>query len=331
MWQLGRRRDGFTLIELLVVIAIIAVLIALLLPAVQQAREAARRTQCKNNLKQMGLAMHNYHDTFNAFPIGATVQTTGNGSCNWAWGAAIMPFLEQGNAYQAAGVGQLTLPAALADPARLAVLQRPISVYRCPSDTGPDLNTNVPFGTGAVNLALSNYVASNGSYSYRARFGDPEADSSTATGFNNGMFIAGVVNPPGAVTRRMSSITDGTTNTIMVGERAWEVGFADYRAAVVWGMRGSGLAFAANDNGYVCVMGVGWVQLNSPPYPYSATNSEHRRGFSSNHTGGVHFLFCDGSVQFISENINHIARTTATNSTFNRLLAVDDGEVVGEF
>src|SRR5688572_22995089 len=95
-----RSRRGFTLIELLVVIAIIAVLIALLLPAVQQAREAARRTQCKNNLKQLGLAMHNYHDTYNAFPA-MGVRLYGSGGRNYSWVISILPMIEQGNLYQA--------------------------------------------------------------------------------------------------------------------------------------------------------------------------------------------------------------------------------------
>ena len=131
-------RAGFTLIELLVVIAIIAILIALLLPAVQQAREAARRTQCKNNLKQLGLAIHNYHDVSRTFPFASMLGRDFNAS---SWGIQILPHLEQSNlwdkwnsnipAWNEAAVFGFTDPAAL--QGNLEVIQTPLSVYRCPS------------------------------------------------------------------------------------------------------------------------------------------------------------------------------------------------------
>ena len=310
------RSRGFTLIELLVVIAIIAVLIALLLPAVQQAREAARRSQCKNSLKQIGLALHNYHDTFRTFPMGGSIQTTGNGSANWGWGAAAAPFLEQGNAFAKLGVSNRTLPQAVADTTNgLPILKSPVPVYRCASDTGPDLNTNIP--VVGQDVSLSNYVASNGTYSFRGAFGDPAVDSNT----NNGMFVGNAV-------RRMRDVTDGTSNTIAIGERAWEVVGIDYRAAVAWGMRGSTLAVGANDDGYISVMAVGYVPMNAPRV---GTSTNHRRGFSSNHSGGAQFLLCDGSVRFVSENIDHNFGDRVVNSTFERLLSVNDGQPIGEF
>src|SRR5690606_1821609 len=135
-----RLRRGFTLIELLVVIAIIAVLIALLLPAVQQAREAARRSQCQNNLKQLGLALHNYHDTYARFPSAVFwTDVDGDGQADrdeghWAWGAAILPFIEQGNLADRMQPGTLTPTQVHAlDP---SLLKTPLAVFQCPSDDG---------------------------------------------------------------------------------------------------------------------------------------------------------------------------------------------------
>src|SRR3954447_24995498 len=152
-----RRRTGFTLIELLVVIAIIAILIALLLPAVQQAREAARRTQCRNNLKQMGLAMHNYHDVFNCFPPGylgypaaagqdcSAVRNTAPFAQGWGWGTYLLPYLDQAPLYNSLNPGQKQAVCDNASgPALNAgnpVLQRQLlPVYVCPSAADPDMN-----------------------------------------------------------------------------------------------------------------------------------------------------------------------------------------------
>ncbi len=144
-------RCGFTLIELLVVIAIIAILIALLLPAVQQAREAARRTQCKNNLKQLGLALHNYHDVMKQFPPGfvdqlssaatasgaAVAATTQDG--NWGWGSYTLPYIDQAPLYNLLNVGNRTLLQAANDTTNggRRGLQTPLEAFRCPSDTAP--------------------------------------------------------------------------------------------------------------------------------------------------------------------------------------------------
>ena len=177
----SRRRLGFTLIELLVVIAIIAILIALLLPAVQQAREAARRTQCKNNLKQIGLAMHNYHDVYTTFPPGHMFDTTiPGGNANsfqhpemWAWGAFILPFVDQAPLFNQLNVSQRRLTDLLAEgPDVAALIQIPLSVYHCPSDPGgggladPALIWNSPGvlagGMSDFRAGSSNYVANLG-------------------------------------------------------------------------------------------------------------------------------------------------------------------------
>ena len=142
-----RLRRGFTLIELLVVIAIIAVLIALLLPAVQQAREAARRSQCQNNLKQVGLALHNYHDIHNQFPMAFIRASDVARTEGWGWGAMILPQLEQGNLYDTLGVSRYRLTDVLAGmkpdlatvAQRTAIFQTRLSVYICPSDDNDGL------------------------------------------------------------------------------------------------------------------------------------------------------------------------------------------------
>src|SRR5262245_45950852 len=146
------RRPAFTLIELLVVIAIIAVLIALLLPAVQQAREAARRTQCKNNLKQIGLAYHNYHDTHNCLPPqGETNGFVDSASMNvtpkpvWGWSTYVLPFIDQAPLFNQLNPGPTSLTAAVQSNTLYPLVQTMLPVYRCPSDTGQLLNTERQF------------------------------------------------------------------------------------------------------------------------------------------------------------------------------------------
>lgn len=163
------RRPGFTLIELLVVIAIIAVLIALLLPAVQQAREAARRTQCRNNLKQIGIAMHDYHDLHNRFPPGEVVLGGGGPQSAlqltaWSWAVMLMPQMELGNVYNTLSPGTWSLGQALDDPARRNVLQSPLPVFMCPSDRGFPLNANRPLRSANgsnYQVGSSNYIANH--------------------------------------------------------------------------------------------------------------------------------------------------------------------------
>jgi prepilin-type N-terminal cleavage/methylation domain-containing protein len=333
MRSISRRgkTQGFTLIELLVVIAIIAILIALLLPAVQQAREAARRTQCKNNLHNIGLALHNYHDIYNMFPPGQTGTALWGDNCpegacaNWGWAAHILPQLEQSALFTTIVITQ-PLSTSMANTAIRAEMARPVSVFRCPSDTGPVVNaeqrvpTNNPAsnadctGAGCEPIATSNYVGANDSNVLNR-------DIWNGT-FGRSQRLGAITNPTGML-RQISfrEILDGTSNTIAIGERAYSLRNVTHGAAVVFGSNGD----TANHNkqGLVYNHAGGAWKIND-------TCPDCRRGFSSQHTGGGQFLLNDGSVIFLSENINH-ATDVAINSVFERLIAIKDGAPVGEF
>jgi prepilin-type N-terminal cleavage/methylation domain-containing protein/prepilin-type processing-associated H-X9-DG protein len=328
----GRRRSkrGFTLIELLVVIAIIAILIALLLPAVQQAREAARRTQCKNNLKQIGIALHNYHDTYNTFPPGV-VHKSGNQNIaamgSYGWGTFLLPQLENANMFQSMQTNGVDLDSLLrntSNPTVQALPKQNLPGYRCPSDTGPALNTqrewDTPysafFGGAPVHLGNANYVAVSGS-----RWSTPE------DWIVNGRDPFGTFWGSSKVNFR--DITDGLSNTFVVGERDWQLGWGanwigqrNYTGTGIWGSRQN---LAILD-----------VKINDPLLQPNG-NPAVTRGFSSRHTGGAQFLFADGAVRFLSENIdfrnNNPNQQSPVNpiGTFQKLGRRNDGFVLGEF
>lgn len=350
MVQLFRRRrqvQGFTLIELLVVIAIIAILVALLLPAVQQAREAARRTQCKNNLKQIGLAFHNYHDIFNTFPPGyITLQANGNttseASC-YSWGAFILPQLEQSNLSQSLNVGQTPLHINAATAAGRVLLQTTLPMYRCPSDVGPALNNyvspapaanwynmNMTNAGVAVPIATSNYILVSGTGVSTTPAANPSNRAASACaplgiGFRNSRI-------------NMRDITDGSSNTLLVGERAWKYSQVSVGAGVALGFSASINDQSSSANikaAAMAAIGLGYNGIN-----WSANNQVHQtRGFSSAHTGGAQFVLCDGSVRLISENIDYKSTDNAAltdmsqhvTSVFARLLVREDGQIIGEF
>jgi prepilin-type N-terminal cleavage/methylation domain-containing protein/prepilin-type processing-associated H-X9-DG protein len=263
--RLGRFRcSAFTLIELLVVIAIIAILIGLLMAAVQKVREAAARIQCSNNLKQFCLALHNYAGVKGRFPSAYVAPGVNPG---WGWGAAILPFVEQDPLYQAAGIATRTFGNGKNPALPDAWTQTTLPLYRCPSDTGPDLN---PI---RLNFAMSNYRAVAGPITYPWFFVDND--------------MGGVMFQNSKI--KLTDVTDGTSNTLAVGECIFDEKTGK-RAAIWAGM--SGLR-----DGSVWISDVMWWVDES-----SATiNGSAPQAFSSRHPGGAFFGFCDGSVRFFRE------------------------------
>jgi prepilin-type N-terminal cleavage/methylation domain-containing protein/prepilin-type processing-associated H-X9-DG protein len=350
------RRLGFTLIELLVVIAIIAILIALLLPAVQQAREAARRTQCKNNLKQMGLALHNYLDVAGQFPpakINSGMVPAGGtnaadlqaGILNTTGWVLMLPYLEQGPLYNQYDFNSCSSMSRQATPAvtyiqggdeqrNNPVVRTRVPVFHCPSSE-EEVRTNAA-GTATdysmLNARRSNYLFSVGqdedrTPTYGARLsavaptvtGTPAADQTAAIGIfgNNGA-------------AKISMIVDGTSNTVAIGEA---VGGARYKQSVnygPWAMVGThtcchGRTLAGPRTNLADPL---WTTYKTSwainvPYLGDAQRRTYAWVFSSVHTGGAHFLFADGSVRFLSDNIDY--------PTFCWINRIKEGIPTGEF
>ena len=312
-----RRMRGFTLIELLVVIAIIAVLIALLLPAVQQAREAARRTQCKNNLKQFGLAMHNYHDTVNRFPC--TINPTPWSNVGVGAMVFLLPYIDQAPQYNTIGFvpgGSWTNNVSDSGVAGKRYFEVTPPGFRCPSDTSAQY---YPGTNGIVgNWATASYSLSggaqresgNGCSTYPGNvFGTGPADHSDSA---DGTQISGLFSRIG-YSCGIKDVTDGTSNTILMGEIRSECSDHERHG---WANANSNWIFTTAPINYnTCVVGGTGCAANN--------NWNTSQGFKSRHVGGAHILLCDGSVRFVSENIDY--------NTYQRLGDRRDGQVVGDF
>ncbi len=280
---------GFTLIELLVVIAIIAVLIALLLPAVQAAREAARRSQCVNNLKQLGLALHNYHDSLGAFPMGYAargrfVDGVTDTAPGWGWGAMILPQLEQGPLFNSINFG-LNVEA----PQNTTALRSVVGAFACPSDP-----TEGPF---PVTDASGKFLATAAPSSYAACVGGDESD--TSTGINNDGLGRGVMFRNSAT--RMAEITDGTSQTILVGERAWSVSQGVWAGVVANGVVRRGPGNRCPTTGAPFYPPPALVQAHGHLLNTDTDQDGGLDDFSSRHPGGANFVFADGSVKFLKD------------------------------
>ncbi|MBI1248632.1 DUF1559 domain-containing protein [bacterium] len=281
--QARNHARGFTLVELLVVIAIIGVLIALLLPAVQQAREAARRMSCSNNIKQIGLAMHNYHDTYLALPSGY-IYRGGNGKCNYGWCVAILPFIEQQNFYSQLNPGSVPLYNRYTSSATAtdkALLQTQIQAYVCPSDAAPKLCKDTNFGSSIFDVAVSNYVGCAG-WSSTPSYPVKDGDCGGLLWGNSYL--------------NLKEVTDGTSNTMLVSERSYPL---DHAATWLGVGRNDSYANTAT----LRTLYRAGFKIN---FDYAAAGSPENlgKGWSSLHPGGVMILTADASVHFLPETTN---------------------------
>jgi prepilin-type N-terminal cleavage/methylation domain-containing protein/prepilin-type processing-associated H-X9-DG protein len=316
------RRCGFTLIELLVVIAIIAVLIGLLLPAVQAAREAARRAQCVNNLKQLGLALQNYHDAICAFPMsyaarsrfldGATDTAPG-----WGWGTMILPQIEQSASFNAANL-VLNVEAWQ----NSSVVRAILSTYLCPSDP-------MPGGTFGVTDASGNVLAMMGPTSYAACVGNDFAD--TTTGLNNDGLGNGVMFRNSGI--RVADITDGTSQTITIGERTWSINSGPWAGVVTNGVIHRGPANPCPRTGALYYAAATLVQAHTNVLNTDTDPDGGLDDYSSRHPGGANFLFADGSVHFLksvlrNSGVRPDGSTIYASPTFLALGTRAGGEVI---
>jgi len=331
-----RKRPGFTLIELLVVIAIIAILIALLLPAVQQAREAARRSTCKNNMKQIGLALHNYHDVFSTFPLANSWNDKPN------WRIALLPYIDQAPLYNQLTTSGGGFWAHGGFPGNTILYDVTIPVYLCPSSAlGVKNPTDVTLSFSGTNISmLVDYVGISGATP------DPDPARQAKVCTNDGvlcsggnMCVSGMLVPFRTV--RMRDCTDGTSNTIIVAEQSGKVHNREASANYLgpWGGFANTSSAGWNESTDLstltggCWYPAGITTVRFSPNEFTLAGSGApgyaRVTYSGNtvlnsfHTGGIHALLTDGSVRFISDNVDF--------TTLTQLSVRDDGQVVGEY
>jgi prepilin-type N-terminal cleavage/methylation domain-containing protein/prepilin-type processing-associated H-X9-DG protein len=314
------RRSAFTLIELLVVIAIIAILIGLLLPAVQKVREAAARTRCQNNLKQIGLALHNYHDTFGKFPpaLDNTEAPPTAYQPYWSWMAKMMQFYEQGNLYRQADEwahsgspnqyhwwpwGDFwSQPYTPANPALGVVMK----VFICPLDPRQDVAANIDMSGNGMDMTL---VAFTGYLGVSGLRGDYGGERSGVLAFN--------------WPKKIADITDGTSNTLMVGERppSYDLWYGWWFAGAGYDGSGTGdVVLGAREVGYAAALGCSASKVGFQPGTWN--NPCDQVHFWSFHSGGGNFLRADGSARF--------TLYTTNQTIFPGMCTANGGEIISE-
>ena len=337
---------GFTLVELLVVIAIIGVLIGMLLPAVQNVREAARRSACSNNLRQLTLGILNYESALGELPPGIRNDFGANVGANnwmgtWSWGTFLLPYVEQQGIYDVLDPSSDSLASRLSDPAVVDAVATPLETFRCPSDgSAQDTNDARRFfdsnGNQVEKVGLSNFVACN-THSWPI-WTDFDVDGNGNIGAAEQVTGAFSGDRP----KQLRDILDGTSNTILLGERVFGNGFMDSsiapgiqeafpRAANIYGTRGLGHGNGDNNQSYHAWHGIVDATFCGHGFINDYNYWEKARAASSRHPGGVNFGLTDGSVQFVRESIEHIGRFSEVDSVYERLLAIADGQVVGEY
>ena len=345
------RSRGFTLIELLVVIAIIAILIGLLLPAVQKVREAAARMKCSNNLKQLALAMHAYHDSEGALPPSCWKKglqdPTSNPAVNmplynpaaYHWSFIILPYIEQGNLYKTIPFGPppgppyggsnppnlQTSPAWLSPP-YLTLLQTKLSTMRCPSTSDSEAYNDNSRGVPIPNRAAASYaVVISGTINNNNHNDDGGIGGQTRP-FNFYALDQARLNGPfnQNVQYTLLNILDGTSNTAAIGERyryhngAGSEGNGGHGG---WGTFAFGSPYA--QNGHNAFSGSTGVPFN-PVIPNPASDTRHLIGFSSRHTGGVNMAFCDGSIRFLRDGMSEPTRIAIGTRALGEVMNLDN-------
>jgi prepilin-type N-terminal cleavage/methylation domain-containing protein/prepilin-type processing-associated H-X9-DG protein len=311
-------RSGFTLIELLVVIAVIAILIALLLPAVQQAREAARGSQCRNNLKQLALAVHNYESTFKCVPINRygdynytnVWNYAFEDSYSWSWLATILPYVDQAGLSRQADIPNVRL----VDSPSIATC---IPVFTCPSDSvhgsGPITERSHYLRTN-MKVGPTNYKGVQGAGFCWGDWANPGTNGHGCEAWEDGDGLLYPMNWAHAM--GWNGVRDGLSSTTMIGESVYDPAAA--------GNMNYGLGWAWAHSVEACAIAAMPINAKSPSgTPYAATDWQNRTGFSSQHSGGANFAMADGGVRYLSD--------TMSLGLYRALATVSGQERIGEF